>query len=71
MQRGAGLRRQGFKRVKIISDQICHRDIAMPAAISQRPICDGAYMLFKLINRAAILRPMPRIMNPWRDFIDD
>ncbi len=57
--------------VDIIANQIDHFHIGMARAIAQRPTGYRADMLFKLIDRAAILGPMARIMHTRRDFVHD
>ena len=71
MQGRVAFARQGGHAQNIIADQVFHHHIGMARPVAQGPAGDGADMLFKLIDRAAILRPMAGIMHARGDFVDD
>ena len=59
----------GRNLVDIIANQVLHHHIRMPRPIAQRQAHHRANMLFKLIHRAAVLRPVTRVMHPRRNLV--
>ena len=55
----------------VIADQVFHRYVTVPRAVTQRPAGDRPDMLFELVDGATVLRPVSRIMDSRGDFIDD
>src|SRR6202171_5714431 len=56
--------------IDIVPDQIGHGDRAVTDRLAERPACNGADMLLELRDRRAIERPVPGIMYPRRDLVD-
>ncbi|KKN85002.1 hypothetical protein LCGC14_0283710 [marine sediment metagenome] len=71
MQRRVALFGQLGHAVHVIANQVLHHHIGIAAAIAQRPSGHGTDMLFELVHRTAVLRPMTRVMDPWRDLVHD
>jgi len=60
----AGLRQQRGQTVHVVADQVLHLDIGIALTVAQRQADHGADMLLELVDGAARLRPMARIMDP-------
>lgn len=58
-----------LKIVYVISNQVYHLRIRMPAYRGHRQAANGAHMLFELGHRAGVNAPVPGIMRARRDFI--
>src|SRR5260370_13804338 len=56
--------------IDIVPDQVGHGDRAVTNRLAERPAGDGADMLLKLRNRGTVERPVPGIVHPRRDLVD-
>src|SRR5579863_550574 len=67
---GAWNRQPLLVAVDFVPDQVGHRDRTMTDRLTQRPTGDRADVLLELRNRRAVQRPVPGIVNPRRDLVD-
>src|SRR4051794_13580243 len=54
----------------VVTDQIGHGHLAMADRLAEWPPGDGADVLLELRDRGAVQRPVPGIMHPRRDLVD-
>ena len=66
----AGFRQPLGIIVDVVADEVCHGHIAMAQRMSELPARNSADVLLELRDRRAVERPVTRIMDPRRDFID-
>ena len=67
---GAGHRQPSLVVEDVVADQIGHGDRAMADRLAERPAGDGADVLLELRDRGAVERPVPGIVHPRRDLVD-
>src|SRR5688572_2732788 len=53
------------------ADEIGHHRVAMPLGAAERPAGDGPDMVLELADGAGVDGPMPRIVNPRCDLVDE
>src|SRR6478736_4117913 len=70
MHSGAGNRQPLLVVVDIVPDQIGHRDRGVADRFAERPAGNGPYVLLELRDGGAVQRPVPGIMHPRRDLVD-
>src|SRR5690606_2403939 len=71
MQRRAAVAEDVAPAIRLLSDEIAHLDLAVPARRAERPAADRPHMLLELGGHGAVDGPMAGIVNAGRDFVDD
>ena len=54
----------------VVADQVFHHHVGIAVAVAQRQAGHGADVLFELVHRAALLRPVARVVDAGRDLVD-
>jgi hypothetical protein len=58
-------------REDVVPDQVLHHHIRVTLSVAERPAGDGADVLFELVDDAAVLRPVPGIVDAGGELVDD
>src|SRR5271167_2779179 len=67
---GARNRQPSLIAVDVVPDQVGHGDMPIAEGLAQRPSGDGADVLFELRDRGAVQRPVPGIVHPRSNLVD-
>ena len=70
MHGGAGDGQPLLVAEDIVANQVRHGHLAMADRFAERPAGDGADVLLELRDRGAVQRPVPGIMHPRRNLVD-
>src|SRR6185295_5951860 len=71
VNRGAGHRQPLLVAQDIVADQVGHGDLAVTNRLAERPAGNRPYVLLELRDRGTVQRPMPGIMHPRRNLVDE
>jgi hypothetical protein len=67
---GAGHRQPLLVVEDIVADQVGHGDLAVTNRLAERPAGNRPDVLLELRDRGAVQRPVPGIMHPRRNLVD-